>query len=187
MVLYPGQLLDEARHTRKRPQVGFVTSAYRAGDKCIHDRVGLSCSKLGLAACLSLAGQARLAAFLPCRLPSVSHLAAHPQPPTHLRGRDPPGKHRSSPNPPLFHPCVISRQSHARIVRCHRYLVTLLCESQYLGFWRENDPRTMDDRGVLMGAIDRQVAPSAPSSSAACGFVAGASDTTVAPSRCGTG
>lgn len=38
----PGQLLDKTGYTRRRPQVGFVPADYRAGDKRLHDLVGLS-------------------------------------------------------------------------------------------------------------------------------------------------
>lgn len=38
----PGQLLDKTGHTRRRPQVGFVLAEHRAGDKRLHDLVGLS-------------------------------------------------------------------------------------------------------------------------------------------------
>jgi hypothetical protein len=114
MILDPGQILDEGCHTRKRPQVGLVASAHRPFDKCLHDQLGLKSSQLGLAARLSLAGQAGLAALLPRRLPTVGHLTAHPEPPPDFRGRGSLLEHRSSLNPPLLHPCMISRQRHAR-------------------------------------------------------------------------
>lgn len=118
MILDPGQILDEGCHTRKRPQVGLVASAHRPFDKGLHDQLGLKSSQLGLAARLSLAGQAGLAALLPRRLPTVGHLTAHPEPPPDFRGRGSFLEHRSTLNPPLLHPSMISRQRHAR--RLHR-------------------------------------------------------------------
>ena len=112
VVLDPGQVLDEGRHARKGPQVGLVAPAHRSGHQRLHDHIGLVRRQPGLAARFPLAGQAGLAALLPRRLPTVGHLTTHPQPSPDFRSRCPLPEHCGSPNPPLLHPRMISRQLH---------------------------------------------------------------------------
>lgn len=126
-----GQIFDQMRDSRQRPQVGFIAALHRAGEERSTNRLQLRRREAGLAAGRPSALETVAALGLLNLVPVMGGLSANPEPASHFGWIDSLFKEFSGLKAPLFHRRVIALLTHAAItLHSAPTLVSLLYESQ---------------------------------------------------------
>ncbi len=111
-----GQLFDQSRHSRERPQLGLVTIGGRPFQEGIDQLLGLFRAQPAFGAGWTPARQGLHPAGLPGLLPTIAHLPSDSQTLDNLGHGATPVEHFCSPAPPPFQLRMISFLSHAAIL-----------------------------------------------------------------------
>lgn len=85
MIINPGQLFDQQRDARQRPESGLVTLRHGTCQQGFDGLLRLLGGQFGFGAGRPFARQSCPPAFLPSRLPAVSHLPSKDQTACHIR------------------------------------------------------------------------------------------------------
>ena len=115
MIANPRQIFDQQCDARQRPEIGLVTLSHRTGQQRGGHLLGLLGRHFRLGSRRALAGQGRLAAFLPRLLPAVSRLPGNAQPTGYLGGGNVLCEEFACLQPAFFHFGMVSRLSHAQL------------------------------------------------------------------------
>ena len=79
MITHAGQILDEQRHARQRPEIGFIAVSQRPRHEGLGHLLRLLQCQLGFRPRWALACQSRAAAFIPSLFPSIGYLTGDAQ------------------------------------------------------------------------------------------------------------
>ena len=131
MIPFAGQVLDEVRYPRQRPQVGLVAALDRTCDQRGANRIQLHSREAGLPAGGAPAPQARGPLGLPYLVPVMGGLPSNTESASHFCRIDTLFEESCGLETPLFHRRVIALFAHdAVILQIFSAPVSLLYESQ---------------------------------------------------------
>ena len=116
MITNAGQILDEQRHARQRPEISFITVSQRPRHQGLSHLLCLLHRQFGFRPRRALACQSRAAAFIPSLFPTVGYLTGDAQSAGGLRSGTIFGKEFASFLAAFFHFGMIARFAHAQSI-----------------------------------------------------------------------
>ena len=128
MVTHPTAILNQARQTRERPNIGVMAGSGWTGQNDLGQFLLLRPCQPGLASRRAFALEANAAMLFPALPPGVNGLPFDTQPPGHFAGGDALVKQGHGFEPSLFHRRMIALLCHAPFIPQPKTVVSLFYE-----------------------------------------------------------